>query len=413
MCGIRYPNRRTRDSVATRDITIHSYGGIGFGIKREIFFLNLEDGYFGCQVNESTDVLQLYELSKLCDGTSDCFMASDELTKELKCTNVVPGRKFPIKTEQELVQQVYSMAAQDLQSERLDVLGPIYSTHDFGTSAAPSRVEHIAPKPLDKRITGTGDVHNNPQTLVLECLQPPYTRVRQVASSATRMNRPEQPLVLCQSVPHGRGATDRVLDVINKWLKPNKLTYYWMRKGVLNAQLALPVEHPPLRRESVGPNLSRRMNPSAHHTSLPCGGVPPEETATNRKSLLRQGCAKIGQILRLGLIFLWFFVTADCDKEDGVKCQNGACLDSQCHCNDGFGGCSCEVPDENECKYRPCDVFAHCTNTLGSFHCTCFPGYMGDGFACEAYLSALLYRRNRSQETSARTLRSSAAGVEP
>nr|CAD7397494.1 unnamed protein product [Timema poppensis] len=179
-----------------------------------------------------------------------------------------------------------------------------------------------------------GDVHNNPQTLVLECLQPPYARVRQVASSATRMNRPEQPLVLCQSVPHEQGATDRVLDVINKWLEPNKLTYYWMRK-------------------------------------------------------------------------------ADCDKEDGVKCQNGACLDSQCHCNDGFGGCSCEVPDENECKYRPCDVFAHCTNTLGSFHCTCFPGYMGDGFACEAYLSALFYRRNRSQETSARTLRPSAAGVEP
>ncbi len=38
--------------------------------------------------------------------------------------------------------------------------------------------------------------------------------------------------------------------------------------------------------------------------------------------------------------------------------------------------------DENECKYRPCDVFAHCTNTLGSFFCTCFPGYKGDGFSC-------------------------------
>ncbi len=39
--------------------------------------------------------------------------------------------------------------------------------------------------------------------------------------------------------------------------------------------------------------------------------------------------------------------------------------------------------DENECKYRPCDVFAHCTNTLGSFMCTCFPGYHGDGLHCE------------------------------
>ena len=67
-------------------LQVLSNGGIGFGIKREIFFLNLEDGYFGCQVNESTDVLQLYELSKLCDGTPNCFMGSDELRKELKCT---------------------------------------------------------------------------------------------------------------------------------------------------------------------------------------------------------------------------------------------------------------------------------------------------------------------------------------
>lgn len=43
--------------------------------------------------------------------------------------------------------------------------------------------------------------------------------------------------------------------------------------------------------------------------------------------------------------------------------------------------------DENECKYRPCDVFAHCTNTLGSFSCTCFPGYQGDGFHCEGKYS--------------------------
>uniref|UniRef100_A0A6P7FF96 Uncharacterized protein LOC114327498 n=1 Tax=Diabrotica virgifera virgifera TaxID=50390 RepID=A0A6P7FF96_DIAVI len=66
--------------------TGQSFGGIGFGIRREVFFLNLEDGYFGCQVNESTDVLQLFELSKLCDGTPNCFLGSDELTKELKCT---------------------------------------------------------------------------------------------------------------------------------------------------------------------------------------------------------------------------------------------------------------------------------------------------------------------------------------
>lgn len=55
--------------------------------RGEVFFLNLEDGYFGCQVNESTDYLQLYDLSRICDGNQDCFLGSDELSKELKCTS--------------------------------------------------------------------------------------------------------------------------------------------------------------------------------------------------------------------------------------------------------------------------------------------------------------------------------------
>lgn len=33
----------------------------------------------------------------------------------------------------------------------------------------------------------------------------------------------------------------------------------------------------------------------------------------------------------------------DCEK-DGTLCSNGACLDSLCHCNDGYGGCNCQVP---------------------------------------------------------------------
>ncbi|OTF72533.1 hypothetical protein BLA29_011194, partial [Euroglyphus maynei] len=44
-------------------------------------------GYFGCQVNESTDYLQLFELSKLCDGLPQCFQGSDEITLELKCND--------------------------------------------------------------------------------------------------------------------------------------------------------------------------------------------------------------------------------------------------------------------------------------------------------------------------------------
>lgn len=82
---------------------------------------------------------------------------------------------------------------------------------------------------------------------------------------------------------------------------------------------------------------------------------------------------------------------------DALKCStscspancngHGVCLsstpDSQCHCDDGYGGKSCEMSDVNECRQSPCSVYAECTNTLGSFLCTCRVGFVGDGFECE------------------------------
>lgn len=44
--------------------------------------------------------------------------------------------------------------------------------------------------------------------------------------------------------------------------------------------------------------------------------------------------------------FSLFFRADDCTKEDGTRCLNGVCLGSVCHCNDGFGGCNCQVPGE-------------------------------------------------------------------
>ena len=32
--------------------------------------------------------------------------------------------------------------------------------------------------------------------------------------------------------------------------------------------------------------------------------------------------------------------------------------------------------------FRPCDVFAYCTNTLGNYFCSCREGYTGDGHKC-------------------------------
>jgi len=71
---------------ATCDFQAESRNGLGHGSRREVFFLNLEDGYFGCQVNESTDILQLLELSKLCDHHVDCYQGTDEQREKLKCT---------------------------------------------------------------------------------------------------------------------------------------------------------------------------------------------------------------------------------------------------------------------------------------------------------------------------------------
>lgn len=70
-----------------------SRNGLSRGPRREVFFLNLEDGYFGCQVNESTDILQLLELSKLCDQRVDCYQGADELRDKLRCTGESSARK--------------------------------------------------------------------------------------------------------------------------------------------------------------------------------------------------------------------------------------------------------------------------------------------------------------------------------
>lgn len=67
---------------------------------------------------------------------------------------------------------------------------------------------------------------------------------------------------------------------------------------------------------------------------------------------------------------------------DGSECINGVCLDHQCYCDHFYGGRKCDQIDTNECDLNPCDVFAKCTNTLGSYYCSCFPGYDGDGYTC-------------------------------
>ena len=43
------------------------------------------------------------------------------------------------------------------------------------------------------------------------------------------------------------------------------------------------------------------------------------------------------------------------------------------------------TPDIDECSKEtsPCDENADCTNTEGSYSCTCKKGFTGDGAACQ------------------------------
>ncbi|MFH4974230.1 hypothetical protein AB6A40_000939 [Gnathostoma spinigerum] len=76
-----------------------------------------------------------------------------------------------------------------------------------------------------------------------------------------------------------------------------------------------------------------------------------------------------------------------CGGQCNSTCNDrGACLfdgsTSQCYCNAGYHGPQCEYIDNNECLDKPCHWLAHCQNTLGSYYCTCFPGFEGDGHDC-------------------------------
>lgn len=50
------------------------------------------------------------------------------------------------------------------------------------------------------------------------------------------------------------------------------------------------------------------------------------------------------------------------------------------------------VVDIDECAMGAdiCDPNANCTNTIGSYNCTCNPGYSGNGFLCSSKLVVII-----------------------
>jgi Calcium-binding EGF domain len=60
------------------------------------------------------------------------------------------------------------------------------------------------------------------------------------------------------------------------------------------------------------------------------------------------------------------------------------------------------IADINECEIGTanCSVGAICTNTIGSYNCTCMSGYYGNGFNCTGMQRYLLILLNQLLQTS-------------
>ena len=71
-----------------------------------------------------------------------------------------------------------------------------------------------------------------------------------------------------------------------------------------------------------------------------------------------------------------------------ARAPNGTCTNTigsyLCSCNPGYSGDGRTCVDIDECDMgtHNCSVNANCTNTVGSFSCSCNYGYIGDGHTC-------------------------------
>ena len=55
--------------------------------------------------------------------------------------------------------------------------------------------------------------------------------------------------------------------------------------------------------------------------------------------------------------------------------------------------------DIDECALNidSCDITANCTNTVGSYTCTCNTGYSGDGFTCTGEIQIMVFSSTSQQ----------------
>ena len=80
----------------------------------------------------------------------------------------------------------------------------------------------------------------------------------------------------------------------------------------------------------------------------------------------------------------------ECLSQELHSCSsNGECGNTigsyQCSCLPGYSGDGRVCTDIDECSLgvQDCSVDAHCSNTIGSYLCSCVEGFHGDGKSCQ------------------------------
>ena len=71
--------------------------------------------------------------------------------------------------------------------------------------------------------------------------------------------------------------------------------------------------------------------------------------------------------------------------ENGMNCDGEIQTAFEQQLNDIDSVCAVYHADINECESddsNNCDENAQCTNTVGTYICSCNPGYTGDGVIC-------------------------------
>ncbi|CAA2966946.1 wall-associated receptor kinase 2-like [Olea europaea subsp. europaea] len=88
------------------------------------------------------------------------------------------------------------------------------------------------------------------------------------------------------------------------------------------------------------------------------------------------------------IVLDWVIGTQNCteaQKSNDFGCRidaDNGLTGYRCSCFTGYEGNPYLDPgckDINECKNNPCDPQGICTNTPGSYNCSCPRGYLGDG----------------------------------